>query len=197
MRTITILSNQLGRYDDVSPILLERGELELSFSLPKQSGEYYFLPIMNDVAGKAIYIPRGGTVNVSIAETGELQGEVKHYLRGELIEVYHVEPLIVKKVDTGFTATPEIIALRQENELLRKEMTEFKEREEKTFAEARARERRRDVAFLSYAYADYQSNIQLNSKNLTAEEFVSVLGYDAEDFKAEELEKIKNKKEEL
>ncbi len=197
MRKVTLQLNMLGRYDDASSFHLEREELEISFSLPKQSGEFYFLPIMNEVAGKAIYIPRGGTVSVKISETGEFKGEVKHYLRGDLIEVYHVESLIVKSVDTGFTATPEITALRQENELLRKEMNELKERAEKVFAEARERERRRDVTFISYAYAEYQSDVQLNSKNLTVEEFLLTFGFSESDFTAEELDEIKNKKEKL
>ncbi|MDE6274348.1 MAG: hypothetical protein K2L87_04805 [Clostridiales bacterium] len=197
MRTITITSNQLGRYDDVSPFLMERGELELAFVLPKQSGEFYFVPIMNDVAGKAIYIPRGGTVTVEITETGEFKGEVKQYLRGELVEVYHVDALIVKKVDTGFTATPEIVVLREENEALRNELTEFKKQVGGTFAALQERERKKDIAFLSYAYAEYKSDIQLNSKDLDVTEFLWTLGYSAADFTDEEIIEITNKREDL
>ena len=76
-------------------------------------------------------------------------------------------------------------------------MNELKERAEKVFAEARERERRRDVTFISYAYAEYQSDVQLNSKNLTVEEFLLTFGFSESDFTAEELDEIKNKKEKL
>lgn len=197
MRKVTLQSNILGRYDDVSPFLMEREELEISFTLPKQSGEFYFLPIMNEIAGKAIYIPRGGTVSVKISETGEFKGEVKHYLRGELIEVYHVESLIVKSVDAGFTVTPEITVLRAENESLRKEIQELNKSVQEMFTATKEREKKRDITFLSYAYAEYQSDVQLNSKNLTVEEFLFTFGFSESDFTAEELDEIKNKKEKL
>lgn len=197
MRKVTLQSNILGRYDDVSPFLMEREELEISFTLPKQSGEFYFLPIMNEIAGKAIYIPRGGTVSVKISETGEFKGEVKHYLRGELIEVYHVESLIVKSVDAGFTATPEITVLRAENESLRKEIQELNKSVQEMFTATKEREKKRDIAFLSYAYAEYLNDIQLNSKNLNFNDFLRILGYSMTNFTEYEINEILNKQEEL
>lgn len=40
MRTITIKSKGLGRYDDVSPFLVESETLELKILLPNLNGEF-------------------------------------------------------------------------------------------------------------------------------------------------------------
>lgn len=199
MRTITIKSRRLGRYDDVSPFLVESGELELKINLPNLGGEFFFVyePIGikdSSVRGK-LPINGDGKITLSNLAAGELRAEVHHYLRGQFIEAYKVEPLLLKAVDTKLSAMPEIAfltaecqALREKTEAVEKAFTEAKKRAD----EAEKRNRERDVAFLSYAWADYQNNVQLNAKNLTLEKFAAVLGYE---LTAEELEQINNKKE--
>lgn len=199
MRTITIKSKRLGRYDDVSPFLVESGALELKINLPNLGGEFFFVyePIGikdSPVRGK-LPINGDGKITLSNLVAGELRAEVKHYLRGELVETYKVEPLLLKAVDTQLSAMPEIAfltaecqALREKTEETEKELTRSNERAD----EAEKHSRERDIAFLSYAWADYQNNVQLNAKNLTLEEFAAVLGYE---LTAEELEQINNKKE--
>ena len=192
MRSITIKSDRVGRYDDVSPFLVERGELELKIELPEKSGEFYFAFELNGKIGKPIYIPRGGTIVVGELSAGELRAEVKHYLRGTLLEVYKVEPLLLKAVESGLSATPEIAfltveieALKKETETLTKSLTEERENARKAVREL-------VLSFLAYAYAEYVCDVQLNAKSLSAEEFARALGYE---LSKEELEEIKNKKE--
>lgn len=194
MRTITIKSKRLGRYDDVSPFLVESGELELKINLPNKSGEFFFVCELN---GKklGVYPIFNGKVELAGLQAGELRAEVKHYLRGEIIETYKVEPLLLKAVDTRLSATPEITLLtaecqdlRKRTEAVEKALTEAKKRIE----EAEKRNREYSLAFLSYAWADYQNNLQLNAKNLPPEDFAAALGYELTE---EELEKIDNKKE--
>lgn len=192
MRSITIKSDRVGRYDDVSPFLVERGELELKIELPEKSGEFYFTFELNGKIGKPIYIPRGGTIVVGELSAGELRAEVKHYLRGTLLEVYKVEPLLLKAVERGLSATPEIAFLTGEVEALKKETEALKESLTEERENARKAMRELVLSFLSYAYAEYVFDVQLNARGLSAEEFARALGYE---LSKEELEEIKKKKE--
>lgn len=192
MRIITIKSDRVGRYDDVSPFLVEREDLELKIELPEKSGEFYFTFELNGKIGKPIYIPRGGTIVVGELSAGELRAEVKHYLRGTLLEVYKVEPLLLKAVERGLSATPEIALLTGEVEALKKGTEELKESLTEERENARKAVRELVLSFLSYAYAEYVFDVQLNARSLSAEEFARALGYE---LSQEELEEIKNKKE--
>lgn len=192
MRSITIKSDRVGRYDDVSPFLVEREDLELKIELPEKSGEFYFTFELNGKIGKPIYIPRGGTIVVGELSAGELRAEVKHYLRGTLLEVYKVEPLLLKAVERGLSATPEIALLTDEVEALKKETEELKESLTEERENARKAVRELVLSFLSYAYAEYVFDVQLNARSLSAEEFARALGYE---LSKEELEEIKKKKE--
>lgn len=192
MRSITIKSDRVGRYDDVSPFLVEREDLELKIELPEKSGEFYFTFELNGKIGKPIYIPRGGTIVVGELSAGELRAEVKHYLRGTLLEVYKVEPLLLKAVERGLSATPEIALLTGEVEALKKETEELKESLTEERENARKAVRELVLSFLSYAYAEYVFDVQLNARSLSAEEFARALGYE---LSKEELEEIKKKKE--
>lgn len=192
MRSITIRSDRVGRYDDVSPFLVERGDLELKIELPEKSGEFYFTFELNGKIGKPIYIPRGGTIVVGELSAGELRAEVKHYLRGTLLEVYKVEPLLLKAVESGLSATPEIALLTGEVETLKKETETLKKSLTEERENARKAVRELVLSFLSYAYAEYVCDVQLNARSLSAEEFARALGYE---LSKEELEEIKNKKE--
>lgn len=198
MRSITIKSDRVGRYDDVSPFLVER-DLELKIELPEKSGEFYFTFELNGKIGKPIYIPRGGTIVVGELSAGELRAEVKHYLRGTLLEVYKVEPLLLKAVERGLSATPEIAFLTDriaflagKTEDFEKETEELKESLSEERENARKAVRELVLSFLSYAYAEYVFDVQLNARSLSAEEFARVLGYE---LSKEELEEIKKKKE--
>lgn len=198
MRSITIKSDRVGRYDDVSPFLVER-DLELKIELPEKSGEFYFTFELNGKIGKPIYIPRGGTIVVGELSAGELRAEVKHYLRGTLLEVYKVEPLLLKAVERGLSATPEIALLTDKIALLtgkteefKKETEELKESLTEERENARKAVRELVLSFLSYAYAEYVFDVQLNARSLSAEEFARALGYE---LSKEELEEIKKKKE--
>ena len=192
MRSITIKSDRVGRYDDVSPFLVERGGLELKIELPEKSGEFYFTFELNGKIGKPIYIPRGGTIVVGELSAGELRAEVKHYLRGTLLEVYKVEPLLLKAVERGLSATPEIAFLTGKTGELEKETEELKWSFTEESEKARKTVRELVLSFLSYAYAEYVFDVQLNARSLSAEEFARALGYE---LSKEELEEIKKKKE--
>lgn len=199
MRSITIKSDRVGRYDDVSPFLVERGGLELKIELPEKSGEFYFTFELNGKIGKPIYIPRGGTIVVGELSAGELRAEVKHYLRGTLLEVYKVEPLLLKAVERGLSATPEIAFLTDRIAFLTGKTEDFEKETEElkwSFTEesekARKTVRELVLSFLSYAYAEYVFDVQLNARSLSAEEFARALGYE---LSKEELEEIKKKKE--
>ena len=193
MRTITIKSGCLGRYDDVSPFLVEAGGLELKIVLPNKSGEFFLVTELNGRTEKHL-IPADGIVKLGKLEAGELHAEVKHYLRGTLIEAYKIEPLLLKAVDGSISATPEFVYLKREIEGLRKE---FDDHLMKVYSLIGKDLHARDCAQLAFAWAVYQSSVQLNGKELDLEDFIITLGYDITSFTEDELEEIKKKKEEL
>lgn len=192
MKTITIKNGRIGRYDDVSPFLVESGALELKFELPEVSGEFFFVTELNGISEKK-FIPHGGTVTLSDLSAGELCAEIKHYLRGTLIKSYKVEPLILKEVDGSLAGTPEIERLRSENERLRNELNALSEALEGAKEAAKAENKRRDEAFLSFAYAVYENSPLLNGRGLTFAEFAEALGYSADAFSETKIDEIKEK----
>jgi len=197
MKKIKLKSTGMGRYDDVSPFIVALEGLELSIERPALSGDFYLVAELNGRFYEAQKIPARGTVTLTDLEAGELHIEVKHYLRGDLIDVYPVEPLLLKRVDFAFSAMPEIALLKGENEKLRNDMNELAEWQESVFSELREAIEKQKISFLSYAYAEYQNDVQLNGKGLSAEAFMEALGYSSEEFSEEELNQIKNQGEKL
>lgn len=184
MKKINLKSNGIGRYDDASPFLIERGALELEIELPDKSGEFYFVAELN---GKKTTKPLVGGSPVTLTDltAGELKAAVKHYLRGELIEVYKIEPLLLKTVEKELSAMPEIALLTGEIAALKKEVAALKttadERFEATtegFRGVTDWQRESDGALLSFAYAVYENSPLLNCKGLSFVQFAEALGFD-------------------
>ena len=200
MKTIIIKQGCLGRYDDVSPFLGESGTLALHFVLPRVSGEFYFVVWHSYDGGqnqRTIKIPETGDIELSGLHAGEIDGKVEHYFRGELIDTFPIEPLIIKNVEGSVRAFPEIKALEARAEAVQKTIEERDEKAGKTIEDVYNAIQKLRVAFVAYAWAEYQSDIQLNGKSLSFEKFVIALGYDPEQFSEEEIKKIKAFKEEL
>ena len=197
MRTVTIKSGQMGRFDDDSPFLIDSGELELKFILPPQTaGEYYLVWEMDgEPKGKPVQLPKSGEVAIPCASVGRLEMCVKYYIRGAFVTEYPVEPLIIRAVHNSVTATPELVELRNRIADLETE----RESREKAYGElvetVSVALHARDVSFLAFAWADYLYNVQMNAKGLTLEEFLGALGYSAGDFTAGEIKEIQTMKE--
>lgn len=180
MRTIKIKSNGLGRYDDVSPFIIESGALELKIELPQKSGEFYLVSELNGKSGGAQPVPREGTLTLTGLETGELKAAVKHYLRGELIEVYKVEPLLLKAVDKELSAMPEIALLTGKIAALKKQTEDLEKRLET--AEDRTETAGKNIsAILHFAYLSYRENVRLNAHDLSEEGFIKAINEKSEE----------------
>lgn len=186
MRNIVLKRGSVAVYDDGAPFLAELGELSLCFTLPDPNGDYFA------VTGKKKYaIGKDGRVSIPV-EPGELCLAVKRYIGGRLVESYAVEPLEINSVDGSVTAFPEISVLHRQVVELTAELKAQREENAKEVEKVR-QEMKREIrtlvaAFLSFAWAEYEYDVQLNAKNLTAEKFVAMLGYSVTD---EEMEKIK------
>lgn len=157
MKTITIKSNSLGRYDDVSPFTIADGKIELKVNLPMFNGEFFFIAENNEAKFKKV-LSEDGMVTLYGLTAGELKAEVKHYLKGNLIQSYKIEPLILRAVDGNLSGTPEIAALRRDTDALAKSLAELKqalEKREKTLA-----------ALFRFAFIDYKNNIFLTGGSL-------------------------------
>lgn len=198
MKTITINQNGLGRYDDVSPFLVEKGSLDLSFSLPRQSGDFYFAAELNGKSLGARLIPLDGKVSIKELESGDLTAKVHHYLRGTLIRTYKVEPLLLKRVEETLEGTPEIIALRAKDSYFEAKIAWLEERLHTAHERAeKAEEKLKTLgrAFLAFAFAEYEGDVQLNTKGLSFREFMKELGYGLGEFSEEEIAEIEAAKE--
>lgn len=153
MKTITIKSKGLGRYDDVSPFIIADGKLEFKINIPVNNGQFFFIAENNGTLFKK-YIREDGIINLDGLTAGELKAEVKHYIRGELIECYKIEPLLLRVVDCNLLGTPEITALQAESDALKKSLKETITSVEKLNAIV--------TALLRFAYADYKLNVYLS-----------------------------------
>ena len=211
MRNIVLKRGSVAKYDDGSPFLVEAGELELRFTLPDPNGDYFL------VAGKRkVDIPKDGRISLSVTE-GTLNAAVKRYIHGKLVESYAVEPLEIMSVDGEVTAFPELSVLQRRAAELEKSIKDEAAAREKALAAqneafGKVLEAQKDalereiaeqseeqgkalhhlaVAFLRYAYTDYQRTVYVNTRSLALEQFLTALGFSKEDFTAEELAAIK------
>ncbi len=185
MRIIQLKPNGVGRYDDVSPFMITDNMLELETDLPPLNGEFYITTENNGVKSTRL-ISRSGTVVIDSLTAGELNAEVRHYLKGTLIKTYKIEPLLLIEADGNINAEPEIAALRRENAKLREEVVECA-----ATAEIRAkRERGTFAALLKVVWALYQTNIYLDE--MSFERFADIYGFKLTDA---EIKLIKGEKE--
>lgn len=110
MKTIKLKSNGVGRYDDVSPFIITDRKLTLKIALPPVNGDFYLIAENNGATQKRL-LPKSGETELENLFAGELNAEVKHYLKGSLIKVYKIEPLLLKEADDKVYILPEIAAL--------------------------------------------------------------------------------------
>ena len=195
MRTITIKGN-LGRYDDVSPFLVESGALELKIELPDMAWESFIVTELNGKTRK-VPIPQNGIVMFDNLLAGELRAEIKHYLHGNLIKTFKVEPLILKEVDGVLSAMPAIAAMERDIAALKRKADEFEQALEMEKTARTRAENALCAALLAYAFADYKTNFRLNMESLSLEEFAAALGVSLKSFTEEAIDKIKNMSEVL
>lgn len=207
MRTVTIKSGCIGRYDDASPFLLESGVLDLNIVLPSTVGEFFLVSKLNGkIKAEKTFIRRGEPIRLNV-EPGELLMEVKHYLRGAIVESIKVEPLLIKEVDGTVYAFPEIKTIHSTIENLKKDLAdqkkefdEFKKSYEQFVAESEKQEKRHNemilkeidavrVALLRFSWACYRADVFLNTKNLNEKEFVRLLGFEPDESVLGEINK--------
>lgn len=153
-KSIILKSNGLGRYDDVSPFIIVDGILELKVNLPAFNGEFFFIAENNGASFKQV-IPESGVVVLDGLTVGELKAEVKHYLKGNLIQSFKIEPLILRAVDCNLSGTPEIVELTQSLKELKQALEEREKKLNAKFA-----------ALLRFAYTDYHNNVFLSGGSL-------------------------------
>lgn len=192
MKIIKLKSNGTGRYDDVSPFIVTDNKLELQIELPSFNGEFYLVYEINGKTDRRLLF-RSGQIVLDNLSAGEFKAAVKHYLKGELIKTYMVEPLLLKDVDGTLSALPEIEELHRHISAVERGFNEYKEsalkreREQETRLNDVLQElQRNQIALIRFAFKDYESNVYLNGG--TAEQFVAEFGFNLTD---EQLKIIK------
>lgn len=198
MKAISLKPNGVGRYDDVSPFIIADNQLKLKIQLPNVNGEFY---LVTDCGGniQKIKLDKDGDAVIYGICAGQFIAQVKHYLKGELIKTYKIEPLLLKEVDGSISAEPEIIALTRENIALKEALAEERERAaklEKTVEELKLSEELRDEwakrvenkikALCLFAFTDYRQNVYLDGGSLN--DFAAKFGFE---FTEEEIELLK------
>ncbi len=187
MRTITLKSTGVGRYDDVSPFLITDRELPLKIALPDFNGEFY-LVYENVVERVKRIIPENGELTLKGLAAGEFRAEVKHYLKGEIIKTYKVEPLILKEADGSLAAEPEMAELRHLYAELKEELAAERVRTEGLYSALTEEHKRADglterleatertvAGLVKFAKDDYKNNVYLGGGS--AEEFNEKYGF--------------------
>ncbi len=176
MKTIQLYSNGVGRYGDASPFIVTDNKLEISVELPAYNGEFYFAYANNSV-GKQCWLDRQKTVTLENLTAGELNAEVKHYLKGELIKVYKVEPLLLKEADGSLSALPEMEEMRLEIASLKQAAVQKAEADKKLYEALNTK----ISSLMRFALKDYMNNVFLGGG--TAEEFGKEFGFDLAEVK--------------
>ena len=189
MKTVILKPNGVGRYDDASPFIITDNQLQLKIELPAVYGEFYFVGVLGEVKIKKL-IPTGSALTLCDLTAGELCAEVKHYLKGELIKTYRIEPLLLKEVDSTLTAEPLFDELVSRVEKLEKSIESLKISEKQRTEWAKSVEGKIKALCL-FAFTDYQQNVYLDGKDLN--DFIKRFGFE---FTEKEIEFLKEKKNE-
>ena len=195
MTTIKLKSNGIGRYDDVSPVIITDKKLDIKIALPNVNGDFYFVCENNGVTIKRL-LPENGETELENLTAGELNAEVKHYVKGSPVKVYKVEPLILKEVDGNIKAEPEFSALTRricavESGLNATErewsaVNRATEEQSEKLYERLMRADKNITALIRFAFKAYNASPFLGGG--TAEKFAEEFGFE---LSADEINKIK------
>ena len=193
MKTIRLHISGIGRYDDVSPFIVTDNKLELKIELPNLNGEFYLVTDVNGTKNK-LRLPSDGVITLDGLSAGELQAEVKHYLKGGLIKKYRVESRIRIEVDGALSGIPEITALNAEISELKDELDKANQSLSEQSAELAGlkkwveaqktilKEQEDKInALIKFAYTDYNASVYLKGGDETA--FAEEFGFNPEDIK--------------
>lgn len=178
MKTIKLKSNGTGRYDDVSPFIITDSTLTLKVELPNFNGEFYLVTENNGKTCRRLLV-RDVEIQLDGLTAGELNAEVKHYMKGELIKSYKAEPLLLKEVDGMLSAMPELEAIHRHICAVERTFEEYKESAEKRVKEAEERYNKLKanlLALVRFAFYDYSDNPYLDGGSF--EEFASKFGFE-------------------
>ncbi len=196
MKTIQLKPNGVGRYDDVSPFIVTDSRLDLQIALPNFNGEFYLVYELNGKTGKRL-LPRSGQIILDNLTAGELNAEVKHYLKGELIKTYKVEPLLLKETDGTLSAIPEIETLNRQIQAVKREFEEYKQsvkqeqgKRIKSLSEWQETVGTNLLALICFAYKDYTENIYLSGGSV--QDFINEFGFNLNE---EQIKFIEGEKE--
>lgn len=166
MKTITIKSNGIGRYDDISPFLVTDKKLDIKVELPNLSGEFYLIAQNNGKTYKK-YLPGNRQVSLEELTAGELQIKIVHYLKGVRIVSYEVEPLMLIEADATIEGTPEIAQLQSDATALKTSITDL----QKSVTQMEAN----IFALIRFAFKDYSENVYLSGGSL--DDFIKEYGF--------------------
>lgn len=179
MKTIKLDPYGIGRYDDVSSFIIADKGLKIKVELPQVNGEFYVVAKNNGKVFKQQLV-RDRETELDGLTAGELICEVKHYIKGELIKVYKIEPLLLKQLDVTLSAMPEIEALCQA-------ITSLEEIQASTINELKTQNKRVTElensinALIRFAYKDYKNNVYLNGGSI--KDFINEFEFELSDEK--------------
>lgn len=165
MRKIKIQENQIGVYDNPNEYLIENGTINLCFDLPSGQGEFYA-----SVESK-LYKIENGRVTLPV-KVGTLELKVLRMIKGEIVNVYRVEPLHIVQGDYSLTGTS---AFKQLEDKIASDKEDIIQLFTGGLSALNGMLEENKIRLLAYLYADYENNVQVNSHNLPLDEFAFLL----------------------
>ena len=127
MKTIKLNNyHGIGRYDDVSPFIIDE-DLRIKIDgLSVTNGEYHIIAKCNG-RQTSQRIEGVATIPKSFLSAGELYISVALYIKGNKVKEFACEPLTLKEVEGEMLAEPMIEALKAEIATLNQELATTKE----------------------------------------------------------------------
>lgn len=192
MKKILLKKYGVGRYDDVSPFIID-GDLEIAFDgISAVNGDYYAVSSCN---GQTTRQRINGNIILSkdFLSAGELNITVVYYLNGTLLKEWVVEPLFLKEISSGLSAEPfvsEFIKSLNDISLALEALNKKMFQTEKTITDREEQARREKIGFLKYVYRHYIRDLRDCSLDLSLDDFASVIGVDVSDLSKEEKQEI-------
>ncbi len=121
---INLSADSFAKHHEIITTLEEK--VEITFSSPIYQTDGLIIHVRKDNALKA-FKATGGVVDSTefCKSAGLVEMTATLEARGKAAKVWQIEPLVVKELDGGFAVIPELVAMRQDIETIKKALVEI------------------------------------------------------------------------
>ena len=121
---INLSADSFAKHHEIITNLEEK--VEIAFSSSIYPLDALIISVREGAQGKQYRI-KDGVVDITefCQSAGLVEITAIYEVRGEAAKVWQIEPLVVKELDGGFVAVPELVAIRQEIETIKQALVEI------------------------------------------------------------------------